>query len=77
MRGPPAFRICFENGPDSKNKEVLGMSSLILCDVESCAYHILKEDVGEAYKNQCGNDEVEISKDDSGFPRCFSYEKSG
>ncbi len=44
----------------------------ILCHVKSCVYNIFKEDEGEAYQYQCGNDEIEIDVNSSGHPECFS-----
>ena len=47
----------------------------VLCDNKRCTYHIFKEDEGEVYQNQCGNDEIEIGKH-PGFnmPICYSFE---
>ncbi len=48
---------------------------IILCDAKNCIYHVVKEGEGEAYQNQCGNDEVEIgeSPDTNSKPLCYSF----
>jgi len=50
-------------------------SVLVICEIKDCGYHIVKPDAGSAYKNQCGNDEIEIGLNINGKPECFSYEK--
>lgn len=47
----------------------------VLCKATNCVYYIFKEDEGEAYQHQCGNDEIEIDVNSSGCTECFSYEK--
>ncbi len=46
----------------------------VLCDVKECIYHIFIKDEGQAYQNQCDNDEIEIERDGIGMgPICYSF----
>lgn len=53
------------------------MRTMVLCERTDCVYHIVVENEGPAYRNQCGNDEIEIgiNPDCDDVPVCFSYEK--
>ena len=47
----------------------------VLCDMKDCVYYQYKPNEGEAYQDQCDNDEIDIGSNLSGKPQCFSYEK--
>ncbi len=46
----------------------------VLCEIADCAYYEFHAEEGQAYQQQCGNDEIEIGHDGS-MARCYSYEK--
>ena len=51
------------------------MRILVHCEIKTCIYYSFIETEGEAYQQQCGNDEIEVGMDSRGIPQCFSYEQ--
>jgi len=49
----------------------------VLCEMDDCIYNIYDPKEGEAYQNQCGNDEIEIAEFSklTHIPKCYTYEK--
>ena len=48
----------------------------VLCSLDDCIYYIHKPEDGEAYQDQCGNDEIEIAPYEGhvNVAMCYSYE---
>jgi hypothetical protein len=49
----------------------------VLCEMDDCIYHLHDPKKGEAYQDQCGNNEIEIAEFNSAthIPECYTYEK--
>jgi len=50
----------------------------VICDMKECVYYVHKPEKGEAYQNQCENDEIEISHSELSLdiPQCFTFDKA-
>ena len=51
--------------------------TLIICNMSDCIYLMDRGKKEEAYRFQCGNDEIEIDASAEGTdrPMCYTYEK--
>jgi len=49
----------------------------VLCEIKDCIYHLHNPKEGEAYQDQCGNDEIEIAEFSSSthVPACYTYKR--